>query len=100
MADFKPGDRVVVVDGPRTGEVTTVVSGPHVYLGRSDAIRLVRGDIVYHLDLASITTGEWGVAAKKDWLRHLPPDAERSAAEVADGLVERAMRRVIRRVRT
>ncbi len=99
MADFKPGDVVCVIDGPRAGEVTTVLSGPfpprHEWWAAHPSVTAV-----YRLDLASLGWPGQRVAAPAAWLRPLPPSAEQSAAEVAEGLVERARRREFGRVRT
>lgn len=91
---FRPGDKVRTIDGPRAGEITTVVSGPEEFYrkdGQSSCGGIRNGDLAYVIGLASVL-GADRVMALPSWLE--PYDDGREP--LADSEVDDWVRRLVR----
>lgn len=78
MSNLKPGDVVLVIGGPRRGELTTVVRGPHRY-GRDDYPPIPTGSLVCWIDIPSELEPWWScVTARVEWLLPLLDDSKRA----------------------
>jgi hypothetical protein len=78
MKQFKPGDMVRVIAGPRAGEVTTVRSVLRLTPRPSSPESFPEGLMVHSLALRSLLLPGKGVAAPPAWLEPFYPGKESS----------------------
>ena len=89
MRSFKPGDVVLVVDGPRRGAVATVTSELRAAIRPIGDPTTRKGDMVHELDLRPMFGGKVAIARPDQLVRISDPDdAETLLSELRVGKVE------------